>query len=226
MNCLNKFERKHPKFGISNLMIYLVVAMLFVYVFDRAMPNQSLSSLLYFDSALILEGQVWRLITFIFLPPASDIVFIIFALYFNYLIGTSLEIEWGTCTFTIYYIIGIIGAIISGFITGSTTNVYLNLSLFFAFAILFPDFQIMLFFILPIKIKYLAFLNGLYFIVELIIGSWSQRAAIIASLINLIIFFSGTFIQNIKRQTQYRKTRKNFRQQNRSSKFNSRDMWN
>ena len=214
MRWLNKFERKYPNFGIPNFITYLVVAMLFVYIFDSVAATGSLSSLLYFNRALILKGQVWRLITFIFLPPNTSIVFVIFSLYFSYMIGYSLETEWGTCTFTVYYLIGVLGSIAAGFISGTALNVYLNLSLFFAFAILFPDFQILLFFILPIKIKYIAFLNALFFLVNFILGSWTERAAIIASLINLLIFFSGTFIKTIKRERQYRKTRMQFRQQN------------
>ena len=214
MKWLNKFERKHPRFGIPNLITYLVVAMLFVYIFDSVAENGSLSNLLYFNRDLILQGQLWRLITFIILPPQTSVIFVIFSLYFSYMIGYSLEAEWGTCTFTIYYLIGVVGSIAAGFITGTALNIYLNLSLFFAFAILFPDFQILLFFILPVKIKYVAFLNALFFIVNLILGNWAARAAIAASLVNLIIFFSGTFIKTVKRERQYRKTRMNFRQQN------------
>ena len=215
MDRLNRFERKHPGFGIPNLMIYIVASMLFIYIFDSAAAasGRSLSQLLFFYWPLILEGQVWRIITFALLPPNTSLIFIIFALYFSYMIGSALENEWGTCTFTIYYFIGILGSIAAGIITGAAYNTYLNLSLFFAFAILFPDFQIMLFFILPIKVKYIAYLDAMYFIVSLILGSWAERAAILASLINLFIFFSGTFIKNLKRRGQYRRTRKNFRRQ-------------
>lgn len=222
MNWLNKFERKHPRFGIPNLMIYIVVSMLFIYVFDSAAAasGRSLSPLLVFYWPSIMSGQFWRIITFILLPPNTSPIFIIFSLYFSYMIGSALENQWGTCTFTVYYLIGVLGSILAGMITGAAYNIYLNLSLFFAFAILFPDFQIMLFFILPVKIKYLAYLNIMYFVVSLILGSWADRAAIIASLLNLIIFFSGTFIKTIKRSGKYRKTRANFRRQ---SQINNRD---
>ena len=159
-----------------------------------------------------------RLITFVLLPPQTSMIFIIFALYFSYMIGSALESEWGTCTFTVYYLIGVAGSIIAGIITGAAFNIYLNLSLFFAFAILFPDFQVMLFFILPIKVKYIAFFNAMFFVVNFLLGGWAEKAAIIASLLNLIVFFSGTLIKTIKRQGQYRKTRANFRNQNRMSR--------
>jgi len=213
MKWLNRFERKFPRFGIPNLITYIVVAMLFVYIFDSVAQNTSLSSLLYFSRTLVLQGQLWRLVTFTVLPPNTSIIFVVFSLYFSYMIGYAIETEWGTCIFTVYYLIGVAGSIAAGFITGTAFNIYLNLSLFFAFAILFPDFQILLFFVLPIKIKYIAFLNALFFAVNLILGTWAERAAIIASLINLLIFFSGTLIKTIKRERQYHKTRVNFRRQ-------------
>ena len=218
MNWLNRFERKYPRFGIPNLMTYIVVGMLFIYVFDLLAAGQSLSYFMFFNRGLILQGEVWRVISFVFLPPSTSPLFIVFSLYFSYMIGVSLESEWGTCIFNIYYLIGVLGSIIAGFITGYTINTYLNLSLFLAFAIMFPDYQLTLFFIIPIKVKYLAFVDAMFFIVSLIIGSWSQRAAIIASLLNLIIFFSGTFIKNIKQQMRYRKARAAFRQQSRMSR--------
>lgn len=215
MKWLYSFERKHPRFGIPNLMTYIVIGMLFVYVFDLLAAYASLSSYLNFDAVLILRGEYWRVITFIFLPPSTSALFIVFSLYLSYIIGSSLESEWGSCIFSVYYTIGIIGSIIAGFITGFAYNYYLNLSLFFAFTILFPDYQLTIFFIIPIKVKYLAVLDAMFFIVSFIIGNWPQRAALLASLINLIIFFSGTFYRNIKQQLRYRKTRAAFRQQTR-----------
>ena len=107
MKFLNSFERKHPRFGIPNIMTYIVIGMLFVYVFDLLAAYSSLSSFLYFDARLILKGEFWRILTFIFLPPASNPLLIVFSLYFSYMIGNSLESEWGTCIFNVYYMIGI-----------------------------------------------------------------------------------------------------------------------
>ena len=90
-------------------------------------------------------------------------------------------------------------------------NSYLNLSLFFAFAVLYPDFQVMLFFILPVKIKYLALIDAAYFVLMLIVGDWATRAAILLSLVNFILFFGGDFIRMIRQQAGYQKTRRNFR---------------
>ncbi len=209
-NWLYRMERKFGRFAITNLMLYIVTTMLFVVICD-AVLGLGVSQYLYFDSGLVLQGQVWRLITFIFLPPASSIITILFALYFNYWIGSSLEQYWGTFQFNVYYLVGILGTIIAGVLSGAATNTYLNLSLFLAFAQLFPDQQVMLFFIIPIKIKYLAYLDWILFAISFIFGSWSTRAAIVMSLVNFFLFFGGDFIRKIRDWWKYKDSRKNFR---------------
>ena len=121
-------------------MLYLVIAMAGVYIVELFVPDMPLSLYLYFDRSLIFAGQWWRVITWILIPPSSSIIFIIFSLYFYYLIGLGLEHSWGSFKFNLYYLVGIIATIIGGFITGTTDNTFLNYSLFFAFAILYPDF--------------------------------------------------------------------------------------
>ncbi len=153
---LNKLERKFGKFAIPNLMTIIIFGMALVYLinfFTNPEYAFNLSSLIYFDKELILHGQVWRVLTFIFEPPDSSPLWIIFALYLYWVIGSALEQNWGSFRFNVYYLVGMIGTIISGLITGYATNTYLNLSLFLAFAMLYPNFQLMLFFIIPVKIK-------------------------------------------------------------------------
>ena len=111
-----------------------------------------------------------------------------------------------------------LGTILAAFITGYGTSIYLNLSLFLGFAYLFPDIEILLFFILPIKIKYIAYLNWAFFIVNLLTGTMGQRVAIIASLINFFIFFGKDFIDYLKFQRKYSATRRNFKKE--MKKFN------
>ena len=160
-----------------------------------------------------MKGQVWRIITFIFIPPASSIITIAFVMYFYYMMGTTLENEWGTFKFNIYYLFGMIGTIIAAFLTGSGTSVYLNLSLFLAFAYLFPDVEILLFFMLPVKVKWIAYLDWAYFIFSLIFGTMSTRIAAIASLINFFIFFGSDLINYIQNQRKYGATRRNFKKE-------------
>ncbi|HIX92190.1 MAG TPA: hypothetical protein H9681_04845 [Firmicutes bacterium] len=198
---LDRLERRFRRFAIPNLMLIIVGAMAIVFIMDFAIGNttgRSLISILSFDRDAILSGQVWRVVTFLFVPPSTSILWVIFALYFYYMIGSTLENQWGAFGFTLYYIIGALGSIISGFIAGSVTNSYLNLSMFFAFALLYPDYQILLFFFIPIKMKYLALLDAISFIIMFILGGWSTRLAIIMALLNLFIFFGPNFIDRIK----------------------------
>jgi len=134
-------------------------------------------NLLIFHPILIMRGQLWRLVTWLFLPLSGNIFFAAIALYFYYFIGNTLEREWGMAKFTIYYLFGVLLHLIYGFVVWFAFNGvaaldprYLNLSMLFAFAVLFPDFVIRLFLIIPIKIKWLAIFNGAYFVVMLVGG--------------------------------------------------------
>ena len=197
MNWLYKLERRFGRFCISNLMLYIVTTMLFVAIFDMVI-GFPLSQWFTLIPSLVMRGQVWRLITFIFLPPSGSPLLLVLSLYFYYVLGSTLERVWGTFRFNLYYLFGLIGCMIAGMISGYGTNVYLNLSLFLAFAYLFPDHQVLLFMIIPIKMKYLAYLNWALFAVELLTGSWAAKAAIIASLINFFIFFGPDIVNRIR----------------------------
>jgi len=198
---INKLERKIGKLAIGNLMLILVGAMAIVFIMDLALSPQigvSLASRLYFDRDAILSGEIWRVLTFLFLPPESSIVFIVFALYLYYILGSALEKEWGAFGFTLFYLLGAIGAIASGFITGYATNYYINMSLFLAFAILNPDFELYVFFLLPVKMKWLSVLDGVLLILSFIETSWRGRVALLMALVNLLIFFTPQLIDRIK----------------------------
>lgn len=210
---LDKLQRRFGRFRIENLMFYIVLTMGAVFIIDYCMMfspvNFSLSSFIYFDRAAILSGQIWRIITFIFMPVGSSVIFFMFSLYFYWLIGSALESEWGVFKFNVFYLFGVIGSIVFGFITGYATNYYLNLSLFLAFALLYPDYTISLFMIIPIKIKYIAILDAVYLGYLLLVGSWQNKIALIIALINLLIFFGGNFtdsIKNAKRRYEFRRS--------------------
>ncbi len=211
MKWLNKLEFRFRRYGISNLMNYIVVGMAAVFVLNMLMPRIELSSRLYLNRDLVLQGQVWRLITFVFLPPSSSVIWIVFSLYFYWLIGSSLESQWGKGRFSLFYLTGIAGNILAAFITGGAVNTYLNLSLFLAFAITYPDYEVLLFFILPMKMKYMALLSAALYIWQFIAGDWSIKLCIALSLINVLLFFGGDFLAAVRREATYWKTRYNFR---------------
>ena len=190
---LNKLERKFGKYAIPNLMSIIVFGMAIVFAIDTFInPDYEVnfSSLLMFNLYQILHGQVWRLITFIFIPPNASLLFAVFVLYFYWSIGTSLEAHWGAFRFNFFYGIGILCNIIAGCITGFATSSYLNLVLFLAYAMLYPNERILLFFCIPIKIKWLAWIDAILLTVSFIFGTWTDRIVLLFSVGNFLIFFA------------------------------------
>src|SRR5438128_1806541 len=135
------------------------------------------------ERAGLLRGEAWRLVTFLLLPPSFgrgplDLFLAIFVLLFFYTVLTSLEAEWGPVRLWAYYLIGALGTVGGALLTGRADNAYLNLSLLLAFGTTFPDYEILLFFILPVKMKWLALLDGGFLIYAFITGGAPARAAI------------------------------------------------
>ena len=218
MNWISKLERKFGRYAINNLSTYIIAAYAVGFVISLVMP-ELYTNWLCLDIAKILHGQIWRLITFIIQPPSTSLIFIIFALYLYYFIGTSLENAWGAFRFNLFFFSGIlfhiIGAFAAYFITklvlgyGISFNfgtTYLNLSMFFAFAALFPDVQLLLFFVIPVKIKWLAWLDAAFFAYSIISGisggtvyGIGSAIAAVMALMNFVIFFVST-----RRSSPYR----------------------
>lgn len=200
---IDRFCYKHPRFGIPNLMLGIVICNAIVYVLDMV-SNNTLSPLLYFSRYYILHGQIWRLITFIMVPGYSGIIWLAIGLYFYWFIGSNLEREWGSGKFTIYYFSGVLLTVIVGMITGYASITYINLSLFLAFATLFPNLRFLLFFIIPVKAKWLAWLDGALlafsFISYLLQGSVGGAVLILVSLLNYLIFFWDELMYFVRRQ--------------------------
>jgi len=207
---LDRLERKFGRFAIKGLMIYITTGNLAVFILNFLMPSLNLTMKLMLIPSLVLKGEVWRLVTYIFIPPQSSIIFIIFALYFYYMIGNTLEREWGSFKLTVYYLIGMIGTTIAAFFTGASSSTYLNLSLFLAFAYLYPNFEILIFFVLPVKIKYLAWLNWAFILYTIIFESLSLKIAAIVSIANYLLFFGSDLIKWIKNRRNVYNNRKNF----------------
>ena len=186
---LNQLERRIGRHYIPNLMRYLTLAMLGVFILEYLPLRRSAWQLLYFNRDLILQGEIWRIITFIFLPPDSSILWILFTLYFYFFLGTGLEQHWGSARFNIYYAIGILGNILAGFLTGFATNDYLNLSLLLAYAVLNPEMEIMLFFILPVKLRWIGWAWGVYLVYQLIVAPLPFKVGLVLSLLPFVLFF-------------------------------------
>lgn len=222
MNWLNKLERKLGRFAIPNLIVWLIGAYTIGFVLYTVNPN--ILSMLTLSPYHILHGQVWRLVTWIFMPTESNLIFLLIMALFYYQLGTALERNWGTFRFNVYIFSGIIFTVIGAFILyavyyvldlsiytampalaesmsytmsyGFSVN-YINMSIFLAFAVMFPDMQVMLYFIIPIKMKWMAIVYGVLIVYNLIMGSWSMRVSIVMSLLSFMVFFLST--RNLKR---------------------------
>ncbi|MCD8211957.1 MAG: rhomboid family intramembrane serine protease [Oscillospiraceae bacterium] len=201
---LDRFLRRFPRFGIPHLMTIVIIGMAVVYIMDL-FSSSSFSSMLFFYSPYILQlGQVWRLVTFVFIPQNSNIFFMLISLYFYWMIGNNLEREWGCGKFTAFYCIGIILNIIMGFIIGTANMYYVNLSMFVALATLYPNMQFLLFFFIPIKAKWLALVDVAFIafgvITDLVGGSALSLLMIVPALLNYLLFFSGDILRFFRRQ--------------------------
>jgi hypothetical protein len=151
--------------------------------------------------ALVLQGEVWRLVTFLFIPPLTiNPVFVFFGFYFLYLMGTALESYWGSFRFNVYLLIGWLATVAVSFVTPMepASNAYLLGSIFLAFAFLYPDYQILLFFVLPVKVKWIALLTWVMYAYKLIAGPWSSRLEVVAAVLNFGVFFGHTVYLRVK----------------------------
>lgn len=183
-------------------MKYIVIGNILVYILDMFSVGgvYAASNLLSFQSSGILHGEVWRLVTFVFVPYVSgrsltSFFWLAVMLYFYYFIGNTLEREWGTVKFTVFYFFGVLLNILVGFLVGVATMNYVNLSMFFAFATLFPDMQVLLFFILPIKVKWLAWVDAAFFvysIIRMLVAGYPLLALLpVVAILNYLLFFAS-----------------------------------
>ena len=217
-DAVERFCARHPRFGIPNLMRYIVIGNVVVYFLSMLSSTADATALdfLVFNLNGLLHGEVWRLVTFVFVPEYFSPFALIISLYFYYWIGSILEREWGTAKFTLYYaggaLLTLLGVVITSLITGNhfltlAGTGYVNLSMFLAFAVLFPNMTVLLFFIIPIKIKWLAIVDGVFFAVEIarsiLAGNVVGIITPVLALLNFAIFITP-HVRYLRQKTQYR----------------------
>lgn len=236
MKLIDKMEKKIGKYAIHNISLYLIICYGFGYILQ--LMNPAFMTYLNLNPQLLLRGQVWRLVTWILIPPGSLDFFTIIMLMFYYSIGTSLERTWGTFRYNVYLISGmlftILGSIVFYLLTisgimgveylanygdmfyvlvGSAfSTYYINMSIFLAYAATFPNMQVLLMFIIPIKVKWLGIAYGVLLGYQLLVGILPIKFAIAASLLNFVVFFlanrnmSHMAPKQIKRRHEYKKS--------------------
>lgn len=219
MKWFNKLERKFGKYAIHNLMYYLIILYAAGFLLE-VFGNGFYSRYLALNMAMVFKGQIWRLFTFIMGPPNTSIFFVLLSLYFYYMIGSVLEQAWGAFRFNMYLLSGwvlhIVAALIIYLLFGVSfefNTYYLNMSMFLAFATIAGDMQVLLFFIIPIKVKWLAYVDMGYFALTIIGGLFQSflprnilfglytlgiyatpvyAIAALVSLLNFIVFYGTT----------------------------------
>ena len=200
-----KLEKHLSFFRIPNLMFIIVVISSFVYVVDAIFLVQNgrffLRSMLNFNKILILNGQYWRALTFIFLPFNGNIIMVVFEAYFLHFLWISLVVIVGEVRFTTFYITGIILNIIVGFLTGFADVRFLNMTLLFAFSSINPNRKMLLFYFIPLNTIWIGVINLVYFAfhiaVALIRQDYKVILAIVISIVNFIIFFGTNFFKDV-----------------------------
>lgn len=233
---MSKFEKKFGKYAIPNLTMILIMCYVAGYVIElmgKAAGN-NLLGFLTLDPYRILHGQVWRLVTWVIVPPESLGIFTIIMLFFYYSLGTTLERTWGTYRYNVYIFSGMLFTIIGSFLcmgvvylmygslpteiasayfySGSYafSTYYINLSIFLAFAATYPDMQVLLMFVIPVKMKWMGILDAVLMLYYVIVGGVFTRFAIIASLLNFVLYFyrlhrSRISPKQIHRKAQFEK---------------------
>ena len=217
MNKIDKLEKKFGGLAIHNLTLILVASQALCFLLSLKAP--SFTDALVLTPESVKQGQVWRLITFMIVPPATNPIFAFFAVYIFYLMGTALEQEWTVFKYNLYLFIAYSLTIVSVFSGPVPTadNVYIQSSVFLAFAFLFPEFEFLLFFILPVKVKYLACFTWFIYGVQFLSGPTSQRIMIIASTVNFFVFFGQDLICWIKDHARKREFEKKVEKKNQQS---------
>lgn len=216
MNQHNGLRRKLEKYAIPNLTLYLIICYGIGYLMQYLVPAGY--QYLMLDPFLVLKGQVWRLVTWILIPPdSSNIFFVLITLYLYYSLGGLLERIWGTYKYNVYLFSGLLFTILGAFVLcgysvlmgaqptmytglyllnngsavyfGQFSTYYINMSIFLACAASIPDVRVLLMFIFPIKVKWLGIVYGIILLVNCIQGGIATWIVVIFSLLNFLVFF-------------------------------------
>lgn len=232
---MSNFERKFGKYAIRNISLVLIMCYAVGYLIN--MINPVFLSYLTLNPYAILHGQIWRLVTWIVIPPeTSNLFFVLIMLYFYYSIGTTLERTWGTYRYNVYLLSGMVFTVAGSFllmgycylfdaelmallgakqffsvISLVFSTYYVNMSIFLAFAATFPEVEVLLMFIIPIKVKWMGIIYGVILAVGFLQGSVYGRFAMAASLLNFAVFWltSRNHIhmspKQVKRRQEFRR---------------------
>jgi membrane associated rhomboid family serine protease len=198
MKLLDLLDKKFGRFAIPNLTLYLIAGQSFFFLMYLTGKLERGATILSAD--LLMQGEWWRLFTLPFDPPRQSLIFTLFAWYFFYMLGSTLEEHWGAFRYNMYLLLGCLMTIAASFLVPGypVSNGFLAGSVFLAFAALFPDYQILLFFVLPVRIKWLALLTWLSYAYQMVFGDWATRLMVLAATSNFLVFFARDIVTNVR----------------------------
>ena len=221
MSFLDKLERRFGFLAVPGLLRYvaLLTALVFIlYKFDR-----SYLALIDLNPDAVRHGQVWRLFTYIFIPqlgsliPAPDWFNAAFSVLFLIWVGDRLEQAWGSFKLTLFFLIGAIGTTVAAFFFGAKfSNAMLMSSLFFAFARFYPDVVIFFAYLLPLKVKWIAWGYGAILLWQFLVGSMQLRSALIVAFANYLLFFGPEIFREARHRGEVSARRRRFEEHSRS----------
>ena len=211
MSLLDKLERRFGRFGVENLTVYIVIGQVVMFVLGYANPEVVEKLVLLPDA--VLQGEVWRLVSFAVMVPASHPLWAFFAVYLFYMFGTALEQLWGPFRYTLYLLLGYGLTVGVAFVWPHqvSENIYLESTVFLAFAFLFPSFELLVFFILPVKVKWLALLTWVIYAVTLVQGTNHDRALIGAAVASFFVYFGRELVDAVKNRKRSAENRAQWR---------------
>lgn len=195
---LDKLERRLSPYSLPNLTLYIMLGQIVVY--GLALTQRLDPTALALIPARVAQGEIWRLGTFLLVPPDAHPVFMAFAWYLFYLMGSTLENIWGQTRYNLYLLIAAAATFAAALATPNhpTTASFIATSIFLAFARLNPDFQLALFFILPVRIYWLALLNWVFIAYAVLFLPPPYKLAALAAIVNFLIFFGKDLLADMR----------------------------
>jgi hypothetical protein len=216
MSLLSQLERRFRRFAIPNLTTILIAGQACLWI-ANFLPQGINVERVMLEPSKVAQGEVWRLVTFLFTPPAvGPLIAILYFLFFH-MIGTTLERHWGDFRFNVFILVGWIANVAAAFLASamvgnadanlvwaerfapvSASNLFLFSSLFLAFARLYPDFIINVLYVLPIRVKWLALLEWIGYAYLLLRGPGVVRLLVLATIFNYLLFFGSEHVRELR----------------------------
>jgi hypothetical protein len=207
---LSWLEKKLGFLAMPHLVRMLVLFQFMAYVFAVLNPptatSQGFLALLNLETHKVLQGEVWRLFTFLFVPRTLDPLWLLLALWVLWIIGEGVEQGIGRFKLTVYVFLSTLGQIIAAFLLGWPANgEFLFYSLLLGFASLYPEQVFYLFFVLPVKVKWFGYFMGAYLGFLFVVIPYSAKLGLILSLSGYLLFFAAPWIHSVVQSTSARK---------------------